>query len=351
MTDGTTAISFAYNADGRRVSKAVGGVTYNYVYAGSTLTDVTWGNNSLHFVYDALGASAVVYNGTTYYYLRNAQGDIVGIVDTSGNTVVSYAYDAWGKLLSTTGTLASTLGVYNPLRYRGYFYDTETGLYYLMSRYYNPSWGRFINADTTAVLTASPDKANWDKNLFAYCDNNPVMRKDDGGQFWHIIAGALIGGIANAAMTAICGGDLASIGVSFATGALTGGLAAAGIPFAASIAVNALCGAAESVFNDLHNGEGYSAGEVVQHAVINAGTAALFTYVSGPSTGKKMNRLYKEAQAGEKFLKAVGTTPTGNRAAKQAIGTYFTQLGRFIVREAKQAAIFNTASKAEANLP
>ena len=90
----------------------------------------------MHFVYDVLGPAAMIYNGTPYYYLRNAQGDIVGIVDTSGNTVVSYTYDAWGKLLTTTGTMASTLGAYNPLRYRGYVYDAETGLYYLTSRYY-----------------------------------------------------------------------------------------------------------------------------------------------------------------------------------------------------------------------
>ena len=177
MTDGTTAISFAYNADGRRVSKTVDSVTYNYVYAGFTLTDVTWGSNSMHFVYDALGAAAVVYNGTTYYYLRNAQGDIVGIVDTSGNTVVSYAYDAWGKLLSTTGTMASTLGVDNPLRYRGYFYDTETGLYYLTSRYYNPTWGRFINEDGY-VSTGQGILGN---NMFAYCLNNPIRFADDSG--------------------------------------------------------------------------------------------------------------------------------------------------------------------------
>ena len=112
-----------------------------------------WGSNSMHFVYDALGAAAVIYNGAAYYYLRNAQGDITGLVNTSGTQVVSYTYDAWGKLLSTTGTMASTLGVYNPLRYRGYFYDTETGLYYLTSRYYNPTWGRFINADTAYIST------------------------------------------------------------------------------------------------------------------------------------------------------------------------------------------------------
>ena len=189
MTDGTTAISYAYNADGLRISKTVDSVTYNYVYVGSTLTDVTWGNNSLHFVYDALGASAVIYNGTTYYYyLRNAQGDITGIVDTSGTVVVSYTYDAWGKLLSTTGSLAATLGADNPLRYRGYVYDTETGLYYLTSRYYNPSWGRFINADGYA----STGQGFVGNNMFAYCLNNPVNMIDvDGDEAVSITLGVM----------------------------------------------------------------------------------------------------------------------------------------------------------------
>ena len=108
-------------------------------------------------------------------------------MNASGTQVVSYTYDPWGAPMSTDGTMASTLGAANPLRYRGYVYDTETGLYYLSSRYYNPVWGRFVNADTAAVVVASPDKANWDKNLFAYCDNNPISRKDDGGEFWETV--------------------------------------------------------------------------------------------------------------------------------------------------------------------
>ena len=91
--------------------------------------------------------------------------------------MVSYTYDVWGKLLSTTGTLASTLGVYNPLRYRGYFYDTETGLYYLMSRYYNPTWGRFINAD----IFITTGQGIVGSNMFVYCNNNPVMNSDTNG--------------------------------------------------------------------------------------------------------------------------------------------------------------------------
>ena len=74
-------------------------------------------------------------------------GDIVGVLDGNGNVVVEYKYDAWGKFLSITGTLKTTLGLRNPFRYRGYVNDEETGLYYLRSRYYNPAVGRFVNAD------------------------------------------------------------------------------------------------------------------------------------------------------------------------------------------------------------
>ena len=98
--------------------------------------------------------------------------------------------------MSVSGSMSATLGAVNPLRYRGYVYDTETGLYYLSSRYYNPVWGRFINADTADVLGASPDKANWDKNLFAYCDNDPVNRQDNGGDLWQeVLVDALISGV------------------------------------------------------------------------------------------------------------------------------------------------------------
>ena len=97
------------------------------------------------FSYDAAGnLVAVVYkvgSGTSYiyYYLRNAQNDIVKLIDGSGNTVVEYTYDSWGKIIAVTGTLAATLGADQPFRYRGYVYDEETGWYYLQSCYYDPT--------------------------------------------------------------------------------------------------------------------------------------------------------------------------------------------------------------------
>ena len=101
-------------------------------------------------------------------------------MNASGTQVVSYTYDPWGAPMSVSGSMSATLGAVNPLRYRGYVYDTETGFYYLSNRYYNPVWGRFINADGYASTGQGFDG----HNMFAYCGNEPVNRYDVGGMFW-----------------------------------------------------------------------------------------------------------------------------------------------------------------------
>ena len=118
--------------------------------------------------------------------MSDLQGDIVGILDGSGTEVVKYTYDAWGKVLSTTGSLASTLGTIQPFRYRGYVYDVETGLYYLRSRYYNATWNRFINTDTTEVTIS--DDALLEYNSFSYCCNDSINKVDDDGSFGFLAA-------------------------------------------------------------------------------------------------------------------------------------------------------------------
>ena len=144
---------------------------------------------SLLFSYDANGqAVSVNYNGTEYYYLRNGQNDIVGLMDESGVRVVEYIYDAWGKLISTTGTLATTLGADNPFRYRGYYYDTETGLYYLTTRYYDPEVCRFISAD----VYTSTGQGVLGGNMWAYCLNNPIVYTDDEGTIAGVDDAALL---------------------------------------------------------------------------------------------------------------------------------------------------------------
>jgi len=180
----TETWSFIYNADGLRTGRSNGSTTYSYVYNGSSLSQMTVNGNTLYFAYDASGTPlSVTYNGTSYYYATNLQGDVTAILDGSGTAVVQYTYDAWGNILSATGSLSGTLGICNPLRYRGYVYDTETGLYYLQSRYYDPALGRFISADALA----STGQGILGNNTFTYCGNNPVSRADDGGYFWDIV--------------------------------------------------------------------------------------------------------------------------------------------------------------------
>ena len=180
MSDGTTTWNYTYNADGLRTSRTNGTTTYKYVYNGSSLTQMTVGNDTLYFTDDTL-----TYNNTVYYYVKNIQGDVIAILNTAGTAVVEYTYDAWGNILTTTGELANTLGQANPLRYRGYYYDTETGFYYLQSRYYDPELGRFLNADAFAA-TGQGVLGN---NMFAYCLNNPANRTDTSGtiSLWYYL--------------------------------------------------------------------------------------------------------------------------------------------------------------------
>ena len=199
LQKGDLGVSYSYNSDGLRVSKTVNGVKTEYVWDGSSLIGQKTGNNVLVYLYAADGLAGFQYNGVNYYYLKNGQGDVVGILNSSGTLVAKYTYDAWGKLLSVTdaagtdkSTDASFIGNINPIRYRSYYYDTETGLYYLQSRYYDPEVGRFINADS--VMGVNADIYTY--NLFTYCGNNPVSRLDESGMGWLSVLGAIVTGVA-----------------------------------------------------------------------------------------------------------------------------------------------------------
>ena len=200
MTDGSTTWNYTYNADGLRTKRTNGEDTYDYVYLDGQLVKLTVNDSGneivMYFAYDADGTPlSVNYQGTTYYYATNLQGDVVAIVNQSGNELVSYTYDAWGKPYPSEGSGANTLGKYNPLRYRGYVYDTETGLYYLQSRYYDPEMGRFINADAYAT-TGQGLVGN---NMYAYCNNNSVNCEDPSGELG-VAALCAIGAIAGGAI-------------------------------------------------------------------------------------------------------------------------------------------------------
>ena len=138
-------------------------------------------SNVIYFYYDESGSpTGIKYNGNVYFFQKNLQGDIIRILNTSGTIVATYTYDAWGNIIASTDTSGVSIGTKNPFRYRGYYYDTETGLYYLNSRYYDPQVGRFLNADGFV----STGQGLLGSNMFAYCGNNPVIRVDYCGNCW-----------------------------------------------------------------------------------------------------------------------------------------------------------------------
>ncbi|MCM0649711.1 discoidin domain-containing protein [Clostridium swellfunianum] len=175
-------ISYKYNDAGTRTEMTVDGLTTKYHLVGDKVSFEENGTDRIYYSYDSSdNLISMNLNGADYYYTRNAQGDIIGLLDKSGAQVVSYTYDSWGKLISIDGSLKDTVGKKNPYRYRGYRYDTETGLYYLNSRYYNPDWGRFLNADALGGKVGEL----LSHNVFAYCKNNPINMYDPSG-YWSI---------------------------------------------------------------------------------------------------------------------------------------------------------------------
>ena len=182
-TKGNTTWTYTYNADGLRTGKSNGSAVYTYTWnENRQLQSMTWNYGYAIFSYDANGMPYSVKNydaildvERTYLYITSLQGDVLSIIDaSSGATAVTYTYDAWGRLIGKDGTSSDYASIYeyNPLTYRGYIYDSETGFYYLQSRYYDPTIGRFLNADDTAFLGASGTLLSW--NLFGYCSNNSV---------------------------------------------------------------------------------------------------------------------------------------------------------------------------------
>ncbi len=216
--------TFAYDGEGRRVSK--NGNKFSYSSDGRLIKE----SRGIEYLYDGEGVSAIKYNGAIYHMQKNGQGDVIMLLDNNGKVVVRYVYDAFGNhtVQDPNGTAngdASFIGNINPIRYRSYYYDTETGLYFLQSRYYDPKTGRFISIDDISYV--SPNTVNG-INLYAYCLNNPVMMVDPSGCWtmpnwlkW------VIGGVAFAGavvITALTGGSMAPVFIGMGVSIVSGGL-------------------------------------------------------------------------------------------------------------------------------
>ena len=209
----------------------------------------------------------------TYYYILNLQGDVVQIIDANGVMQAEYIYSPWGEVISAEGDLAEI----NPLRYRGYYYDSETGFYYLQSRYYDPENHRFINADTYASTDSGDAIAC---NMFAYCQNNPVMLGDENGEIagWLVraIVGAAVGAITGAISALVTGGSAKDVLSSAAVGFVTGGIVGA----TGSMKAGKIVGRA--VASAINGGYTYysarKAGASVGGAALAAGASSAISY-------------------------------------------------------------------------
>ena len=240
-------IKYTYDLEGKRIKKDNNGNITNYYYSGDRL--ITEINNSyrLDFIYDENGQLiGFIHDSNKYLYIRDVLQNILGIIDINGNVVVKYDCDAFGKINNITGSKASTIGKYNPFRYKGYYYDEESSMYYCKSRYYVHEWCRWLNADSLSFL--EPTILN-QMNLFTYCSNNPIANIDSNGKFG-FLATLLISVAVNVVINlvteviedvssdgklggdkdgmdylgALAGGAISGLGVGAGTTMLTGGL-------------------------------------------------------------------------------------------------------------------------------
>ena len=265
--------TYKYDVDGLRLEKTAGGVTTQYQYVnGQLLGEKRSDGVILRYTYDALGAlSGIQYKNaagvTTNYIVRcTLSGDVDQIYNTKGNLLARYIYDTWGSTLSVTDasgkaiTDANHIANINPIRYRGYYYDAETGLYYVNSRYYDSEINRFINADDIDQLGADDSPLSY--NLFAYCMNNPVNRFDVNGN-WSLPNWAKI----TIGVAAIAVGTIATV----ATGGAAVPVLVASLKIAAtSAAIGAISGAGVSaVSHRMTTGSWKGAGKAAVTGAIN----------------------------------------------------------------------------------
>ena len=292
-------VTYTYDESGLRTRKYNGSeYTYYDRDAAGNLVHETRNNGKdhLYYYYDANGSiGSISYNGVRYAFLKNLQGDVIAILDTNSNIVARYTYDAWGKVLSVTdangnaNTSSTFIGNVNPIRYRGYYYDKETGWYYLNSRYYDPEVKRFINADSE--ISGANDQITG-KNLFAYCFNNPVMLTDETGswpslgQIFQAAVGVAVAAVAVAAVVTAGPVLAAAAAVGYTSGVIAAGATLATATVAAGCGGGMVAEAVTGV-NPIKEAVGDEAFDVIR-TVSTAGAIQGASNISsfvGPSVG------------------------------------------------------------------
>ncbi len=298
-------VGFQYNKEGIRIKKVVNNVETNYYLDENRIIYEQRGNDLIHYLYDSTNILGLVYNDNIYYYLKNLQGDIIGLLDSSYNKIVSYEYDSWGNILSikdANGNVVSDnehIGIINPFRYRSYYYDAETGLYYLRNRYYSPILCRFINADNFEYLGVDGTLLSY--NLFVFCMNNPINYFDTSGNWslpnWAKVAiGATV--IVGLAVATVCTCGTASVICGAAlSGAISGGITGAVV----GAASGAISGGKEGAIDGACSGfmEGTLFGGIVGATTSGLGVVSGTTKITGKAHGSTLHKFATNVEAGK----------------------------------------------------
>lgn len=305
-------IEYKYNHHNLIIEKKVNNVITNYYYEEERLILEETGNNRKYYLYDNIGLLyGIIINNNKYYYLKDMLNNIIGLVAEDGNCCVRYKYDSFGSVIAIEGDAAFTIGIENPIRYKGYYYDKDIRLYYCKSRFYNHEWGRWLSADEINYI--NPDSING-LNLFNYCDNNPVMYTDPNGNFFFstLIIGSVVGGIVGAGVSAITQGisngwdkiNGWQVLLDGAIGAFNGALATSGIGSVASKIISGALGVAGSVGGDLINSNGnwneINWGKAAILGAVNVGLA-IFGGSNSQDATKLGKELLKNKEVSSKF--------------------------------------------------
>ena len=329
------SIQMEYDADGKRCSKTIPvsgqSAVINYEYVGNNLIRETKINDSSFtktFLYNSQGIVGFVQNGTTYTYRKNLFGDIVAIYQ--GTTkVAEYQYDAWGNCLvidPATGLVTDDfelIGHQNPFRYRGYYWDNDLGLYYLMSRYYDPQTGRFINADNLKYIDP---RVICGLNLYAYCCNNPITNTDplgaEGNDWWKW---AILGLAAAVSIAAVIVGSI------YSGGSLMAPIAAATAKMLTTLGSALLIGSATSIATQLieSGGKEVDPDIIAQDAIVSLAIA--YFSIPGGNFGQKMGEMLAPqiAQGVAQYIPKISTA-----AIKHIIPKFGFAIGSIVTASA-----------------
>ena len=370
LTTNGSVFTYDYNHEGIRTKKVVNGVTHNYItQSGRIAREVIHESGRslvLDFIYTAAGAPfALEYYSTegqvyaTYYYITNYQGDVVALLDSDYDVVARYTYNAWGELVSVTNdqgaliTDPTNIAHLNPLRYRSYYYDIETGFYYLQSRYYDPANHRFINADAAEYSAMSAYDIN-ETNLFSYCLNNPVNRIDEAGNLswksvFKVVAAVAVVAVVTAACVATAGAAAVALGASTAvtsavvSGTAIGGVVAGGMDIMAQVQEN---GAENidvgSVAIETLTGSMYGASQGYLGAT---GSVAGRIGIVASSVVNSVLHSINDKDTPKETAKEAGKALLGSTALQAGAGTLFNSGGGYTMKKKMLTSIFTVGKR------